>query len=288
MSRKPRKPTRSRPGRPSTTKARQATPRQATPRQATPRQAKRSSERLVYGLGPLEELVNKRANRIVRILVRAGARGRLQELAETAIRAGLEVHAASAAELDQLAGPNAVHQGAIAICGPFQYASLEELIDAPSQGPLVVLDGVTDPHNLGAICRSAYLLGAAGLVIGRDRAASITPVVTKASAGSSEHLAITSVTNIARTLEELRDHDIWRAQIAATEHSQPITDIDSTRRWALVLGAEGRGLRPLVARKTDQAFVIPMAAGGVGSFNVSVATALALYELTRHRRAAQP
>ncbi len=239
------------------------------------------SARVVFGVGPVGELLSRRPDTIERILIRAAPRGRILELGERAAAAGLRVEEAEPNALEAAAGASANHQGVVAFAGAYPYAELEDLIEEARGRPIVVLDGVTDPHNLGAICRSAHLFDAAGVVIGRDRAAPVNAVATKASAGATEYLAIAQVTNVARALAEVREHNIWRAQIAATRDSRPLSEIDRTLPLALVMGSEGRGLRALVARETDFAFAIPMTADGVGSFNVSVAAAIALYELSR-------
>ncbi len=166
--------------------------------------------------------------------------------------------------------------------GEFQYAELEALCaDAPAL--LVALDGVEDPRNLGAILRSAYLLGAGGVIIPENRAAAVTPVVSKASAGASELLPIAMVKNLVRALDELKDLGLWRVAVHDSPESQPISKIDGTMQLCLVLGAEGTGVRPLVAKSCDFHAVIPMARSAFGSFNVSVAASLALYEIRRQR-----
>jgi 23S rRNA (guanosine2251-2'-O)-methyltransferase len=148
---------------------------------------------------------------------------------------------------------------------------------------IVALDGVEDPRNLGAILRSAYLLGATGVIIPEHRAAQVTAGAAKASAGASELLPIAQVGTLVRALDELRELGVWRVAVHATETSQPIAAIDGTLPLVLVLGAEGFGVRPLVAKNCDFHALIPMARTGVGSFNVSVAAALALYEMRRQR-----
>ena len=162
----------------------------------------------------------------------------------------------------------------------------------PEAGPalLLALDGVEDPRNLGAIVRSAYLLGADGVIIPEHRAAQVTAVVAKASAGASELCPIAQVGNLVRTLEELRELGLWRVAVAAAAGAQPIETIDGTLALCLVLGAEGTGVRPLVARTCDFHAIIPMAEGrgAIGSFNVAVAASLALYEVRRQRQAGEP
>ena len=142
---------------------------------------------------------------------------------------------------------------------------------------------MTDPHNLGAIARSAHALGAQGLIVPRDRSAAVSAVVTKASAGAIEHLSTARVTNLVRALEQLKESGLWTAALAAGPRCAPALAARHRVPLCLVLGAEGSGIRPLVARTCDFQVEIPMRAGGVGSLNVSVAAGIALYEIARQR-----
>ena len=190
-------------------------------------------------------------------------------------------------ELDRLA-KGALHQGFVAIAGSYAYKELHEIVaKAKKPGLLVALDGVTDPHNLGAVVRSALLLGADGVIIPKDRSAQVTALVTKTSAGASEHLPIAQVTNLVRALEELREEGYWSAAIASGPKAVPLQQVSSDTSLVLVLGSEGKGLRPLVDKTCDFHLEIPMAASAVGSFNVSVAAAIALYEVARQRSGAK-
>jgi 23S rRNA (guanosine2251-2'-O)-methyltransferase len=174
------------------------------------------------------------------------------------------------------------HQGVVALCEPYRYADPFALVAGSS--PLVVaLDGVTDPHNLGAVCRSAEGAGASGVVVPAHRAARVTPAVCRASAGAVEHLAVAVVTNLARYLKEVKRPDLW--VYGATAGAEvAMWDADLSGGVVLVLGAEGAGLRPLVRRMCDAEVAIPLA-GVVESLNVSVAAALVLFEARRQRRA---
>jgi 23S rRNA (guanosine2251-2'-O)-methyltransferase len=243
--------------------------------------------RIVYGIGPVRELVRARPKAIT-VLYTSDAR-EADEVGREARGRGVSVEPRERAALDQLAGAGARHQGVVAIAGEFTYSDADDLIArarAAGQEPLLVaLDGVQDPHNLGAIARSAYLLGAHGLLVPRDRAAEVTPAVVKVSAGATEHIGICQVTNLVRALEELKEAGLWLAAVAAGEGAVPIWELDGRGPMCLVLGAEGKGIRPLVVRACDHKVVIPMAGAGVGSFNVSVAAGVALYELYRQRRA---
>jgi 23S rRNA (guanosine2251-2'-O)-methyltransferase len=208
---------------------------------------------------------------------------RLQRLIEDCRKAGVPVKYLTRTELDRMAG-TAAHQGVVAITSAKQYSDLDDVVGG-KRGQytlVVVLDGVEDPHNLGAILRTADAAGADGVVIPERRAATVTGTVTKASAGASEHLPIVKVTNISRTVEELKERNVWT--VGLDERSKKTYDeLDYKMDCALVLGSEGKGLHDLVKRKCDFLVSIPML-GKVPSLNVSVAAAVVLYEIVRQRR----
>src|ERR1041385_127112 len=209
---------------------------------------------------------------------------RLQRLIEDCRRLSVPVRFLQRTELDRMAG-NAAHQGVAAVTSAKQYNDLADVIAAKRArySLLVVLDGVEDPHNLGAILRTADAAGANGIVIPERRAAAVTGTVTKASAGASEHLPIAKVTNIARTVEELKDKNIWT--VGLDERAEQTYDqIDYKMDCAIVLGGEAKGLHDLVKRKCDFLVSIPML-GQVPSLNVSVAAGVVLYEIVRQRQA---
>jgi 23S rRNA (guanosine2251-2'-O)-methyltransferase len=172
------------------------------------------------------------------------------------------------------------HQGVIARVAPYKYADAYEL--AQSERPLLVcLDQVTDPHNLGAVARSAEGAGATGVVVPAHGAARVTPAVSRASAGAVEHLPIAVVPNLARYLNEVKGPDLW-VWGAASDGGESLWEADLDGGVAFVLGAEGRGLRPLVRRACDGIVSIPLG-GRIESLNVSVASALLVYEVRRRR-----
>ena len=242
--------------------------------------------RILYGVNPVRELLRAGGEGVSELwLAEGGTRGAaFAELERLGRAARAKVRAAPRAKLDRLAGTDR-HQGVVAVVADFAYAELEDLLAAAGASGrpplLVVLDGVEDPRNLGAILRSAYLLGASGVIIPEHRAAQVTAVAAKTSAGASELLPIAQVGNLVRALEELRELGVWRVAVHAAEQAQPIAQLDLKGPTVLVLGAEGSGVRPLVAKNCDFHALIPMARAGVGSFNVSVAAALALYEARR-------
>jgi 23S rRNA (guanosine2251-2'-O)-methyltransferase len=180
------------------------------------------------------------------------------------------------------AAETAEHQGVIAWAEPFRYAEAHEL--AERERPLLVcLDQVTDPHNLGAVIRSAEGAGATGVIVPAHGSARVTPAVARASAGAVEHLPVAVVGNLARYLTEIKRDDLW-VWAAVGDSETPMWSADLTGGTALVFGAEGRGLRPLVRKTCDAPVSIPLA-GRVDSLNVSVAAAVLLYEARRQRDA---
>jgi len=208
---------------------------------------------------------------------------RLQRIIEDCRKLAIPVRFLTRIELDRMAG-NAGHQGIVAVTSAKQYNDLDDVIRAKrgEHSLLVVLDGIEDPHNLGAILRTVDAAGGDGVVIPDRRAAGVTGTVTKVSAGASEHLPIAKVTNIARAIEDLKDRNIWTVGLDE-RGGQTYDAIDYKMDCAIVLGAEGKGLHDLVKKKCDFLVSIPML-GKVPSLNVSVAAAIVLYEVVRQRR----
>lgn len=239
----------------------------------------------IYGINAVSEALKARGRAFEWVgMAKERHDLRLQRLIEDCRRLAVPVRFLQRTELDRMAG-NAAHQGVVAVTSAKQYSDLDDVVGAKrgQYSLVVVLDGVEDPHNLGAILRTADAAGADGIVIPERRAASVTGTVTKASAGASEHLPIAKVTNIARTVEELKERDIWTVGLDE-RGSQTYDALDYNMDCALVLGAEGKGLHDLVKRKCDFLVSIPML-GKVSSLNVSVAAAVVLYEIVRQRRA---
>jgi 23S rRNA (guanosine2251-2'-O)-methyltransferase len=192
---------------------------------------------------------------------------------------GPRVHVKLDRDVSEAAGTRD-HQGVLAWCEPYRYADAVEL--ATSERPLIVcLDQVSDPRNLGAVCRSAEGAGATGVVVPAHGSARVTAAVCRASAGAVEHLPVAVVTNLARYLGQIKRDDLWVAG-AASDSTTPMWRADLSGGLALVLGAEGKGLRPLVRRTCDLSVAIPQL-GRVESLNVSVAAAVLLYEARRQR-----
>lgn len=224
-----------------------------------------------------EALRGRAASSLAVVYVDPGERKALREVAELARARNVRVEERSREELDSLAR-DVRHQGVVAIGGEYPYVELETILEGAREEPLLVaLDQVTDPHNFGAIVRSAVAFGADGLVIAKDRAAPVTPVVVRASAGATEHARIARVTNLARTLAELSDQGLSVVGLAG-EGERDLGDLPPAPGGrVLVIGSEGRGLRRLVRERCDVLVRIPMA-GPIASLNASVAAAIALYE----------
>src|SRR2546423_10324397 len=241
----------------------------------------------IYGINSVSEALKARGRAFEWVgMAKERHDLRLQRLIEDCRRLSVPVRFLQRTELDRMAG-NAAHQGVVAVTSAKQYNDLADVIAAKrgNHSLLVVLDGVEDPHNLGAILRTSDAAGANGIVIPERRAAAVTGAVTKASAGASEHLPIAKVTNISRSIEDLKENNIWTVGLDELA-PQTYDSLDYNMDCALVLGGEGKGLHDLVKRKCDFLVSIPML-GKVPSLNVSVAAAVVLYEIVRQRRAAE-
>jgi 23S rRNA (guanosine2251-2'-O)-methyltransferase len=232
----------------------------------------------IYGVHPVLEALRAGTVRRLRIAGRAG--DRLREVIDEAAAAGVRVERVPQEAIDRLAR-GATHQGVVADVESERSVGLRELAEGPS--PLiVVLDAIEDPHNLGAILRTADAAGVSGVVVQSRRSALHAGTVAKTSAGALSHVRVAEVVNIARAIEELKELGVWSVGLAG-ESSQAYDEVDLTGAVALVMGAEGAGLRRLVREKCDFLVSIPMA-GHVGSLNVSVAAGIALFEAVRQRR----
>jgi 23S rRNA (guanosine2251-2'-O)-methyltransferase len=235
---------------------------------------------IIYGINPVLEAL--RAGRVRELRIGERADDRLKQLVALAGERGVRVRRVppDALERDSRRG---VHQGVVAEIEEAAAYSIEEIVSAASDAPLiVVLDGIEDPHNLGAILRTADAAGVDGVVIQSRRAASRGGVAAKASAGALAHVKIAEVVNIARAVEELKQAGIWTVGLAS-EAPDAYDAIDLTLPTALVLGAEGAGLRRLVRERCDRLASISMR-GHVASLNVSVAAGVVLFEAIRQRQ----
>ena len=233
---------------------------------------------VLIGIHPVAEALRAKSP-LDRILIAKGAGGaRIQEIVALARAASTPIRFEPRDALDRLAG-GGVHQGVVALGAAKTYSEFDEI--APRAKLMVVLDGVEDPHNLGAIIRTAHAAGADAVVIPERRAAGLTETVAKSSAGAIEHLPVVRVTNISRALEELKTQGYWIYGIDE-RGSESYASVDWTSPAAIVLGAEGRGLHELVRKRCDVLVRIPMS-GAIASLNVSVAAGIILFSWREHQ-----
>jgi 23S rRNA (guanosine2251-2'-O)-methyltransferase len=242
---------------------------------------------LIYGINPVLEAL--RARRVTALRVSPRADNRVRQIEQLAAEQGVIVRRVSAAEVERAAGgPASRHQGVVAEVGDAagpggRGVRLEDLIAGATKEPLVVvLDGIEDPHNLGAILRTVDAAGADGIVRQSRHAAPLGGAAAKASAGAVAHVRVAEVVNIARSLEALKGAGVWTIGLAGDGPTR-YDEIDYTLPTALVVGSEGTGLRRLVRERCDWVVSIPMG-GHVQSLNVSVAAAVVLFEAVRQRR----
>lgn len=242
--------------------------------------------RLVVGLHPVRELL-RAGQRVEEILVASSRQESdiVTEIRELARGAGVTVTEADRQRIDQ-AAEGLVHQGVVAFAPPFPYADLDAPLSraaAAGEPPfLVALDGITDPHNVGSVARTAEAVGAHGMLIPSRRAAGVTPASEKAAAGALAHLPLVRVTNLVRALRDLGGHGLWSVGLDADAELRIGDSPLLTEPIVVVVGSEGRGLAHLSQVACDQLVSLPMR-GRVGSLNASVAAAVAMYEVQRRR-----
>jgi 23S rRNA (guanosine2251-2'-O)-methyltransferase len=244
-----------------------------------------SDESLVFGLHAVRTLLQQHADRASKLVLQKGREdARVSEIAQLARAANIKIEYRELGELDRMASGDR-HQGACLQIRPAAVlgeGALDELLDKLAVPPLLlVLDGVQDPHNLGACLRTADAAGAHAVIVPRDRAAGLSPVVRKVASGAAETMPLIQVVNLARTLRWLKERNVW---LIGTDDQAPksLFETDLKGPMALVLGAEGPGLRRLTRESCDALISIPMR-GTVESLNVSVATGVVLYEAVRQR-----
>lgn len=241
----------------------------------------------VYGIHAVQAMLERSAKRVKRVtLVRGRLDARAQVLLDLAASVGVSVNRVAPEELDRLV--DGVHQGVVAEVAASQMWS-EEMLDnllekLEEPALLLVLDGVTDPHNLGACLRSADAAGAHAVIIPRDRSASLTPAVRKVACGAAETVPLVAVTNLARTLKQLQQRGLWVVGTAG-EADQLLYQVDLKVPSVIIMGAEGAGMRRLTREHCDYLAKLPMA-GAVSSLNVSVAAGICLFEAVRQRNKA--
>jgi 23S rRNA (guanosine2251-2'-O)-methyltransferase len=241
-------------------------------------------KRILAGPRAVEEALRADPKRIVVIYIQRDNAARLREFETPAQRAGVRCEPRSGLELDALAD-GLRHQDVLAITGDYPYADLDTILEQAQPAPLIVaLDQLSDPHNFGAVVRSCVAFGADGVITLKDRAAPVTPVVVRAAAGATERARIARVTNLARTLEQLRELGLQVVGLDATARDTLDALPFGNEGRVLVIGSEGEGLRRLTRESCDALARIEMP-GGFESLNASVAAAIALYESARGRAA---
>lgn len=241
---------------------------------------------VIYGINPVSEILRSEGGNVRKIILAEGRKGEdVKKILGLASARGIAVEVRGREALDRQAGTTA-HQGVLCLCGEFAYTSLEELIanrhPAFPASLVLLLDGIEDPQNLGSLIRTAHCFGANGVVIPRDRAAGITPAVIKASAGAAGHIPVSRVVNITQAIEFMKENGFW---IYGTDASSDC-DAGSVRfegNVGLVMGSEGKGIRPLVRKHCDVLLSIPLF-GRIDSLNVSVAAGILLHEIRRSAR----
>ena len=243
----------------------------------------------IFGINSVHETLIAAPKIVREIIVGDNANhGRLGALVVEARRLGLPVSIRSARELDRLSEGQR-HQGIVAIVQPYTYRSFEKLLhlvaDDETTDKILILDGIVDPRNFGALLRTAEAAGVRHIVIPRDRSVEVTPVVIKTSAGAAHHLSIYKVTNLRRALQELKQAGYWTMGLAVGA-TESLYDRIFPKKLALVLGSEGAGVRPINLKECDFTVSIPML-GKVASLNVGVAGAICLYEIVRQTRLAR-
>jgi 23S rRNA (guanosine2251-2'-O)-methyltransferase len=238
----------------------------------------------VYGRHPVLQLLRSSGRRADEVAVLAGARGPLAEVVALARRAGVKVSFRTREQLTAMAGSQD-HQGVVARVTAAEYVDVEHLLGVPRERGevpfLMALDQVQDPRNLGALLRTADAFGAHGVVIPKHHAVGLTEAAARTAMGAMEHVRVARVTNMVAALEKLKESGVWIYGTAVVDGVAPWA-ADLRGPLCLVLGSEGEGLRPLVARACDVLLTIPMA-GNVGSLNVSAAGAVLAYEVARQR-----
>ncbi|MDQ3832490.1 MAG: 23S rRNA (guanosine(2251)-2'-O)-methyltransferase RlmB [Actinomycetota bacterium] len=230
---------------------------------------------VIYGIRPVAEALRSKRREVYEVLDAVGD----EVVASAAALRKVRLKRVKREHVEQLA-PGTVHQGVAARVRPYPYSGLAEILTMLPD-PLVVLDGVTDPRNLGAVLRVADGAGASGVVVPRHQAVGVTPAVVKASAGASEHVRVVRETNLRRALDEIKKAGVW-TYAAEGGVAQAYTNLDLSGPVAFVLGSEGRGIRRLVREGCDEAISIKMH-GVVSSLNVSVAAAILLFETRRQQ-----
>lgn len=242
-------------------------------------------DELLFGVNPVREAL-RGSRGVFELYVQSTATDhRLENILALAKERGVRVIKREREDLTRMCG-SSHHQGMALKVAPFPYSDLDDIISKASErvngGFILILDGIQDPHNLGALIRTAACAGADGVIIPKDRACGITSAAEKASAGAVETIPVAQVTNIAQTLESLKQSGYWVYGLAG-EAGQSLYSIEFSGSVVIVVGSEGEGIRPLVRKQCDMLMSIPLF-GGVGSLNASVAGGIALFEVAKKLR----
>lgn len=240
---------------------------------------------IIYGINPIRVLLRQQQTGLEKVIVASGRGGTaLTEIIEAVRQKKIPIEFQNRQYLDGLAG-NADHQGILGFCKSFVYSDLDDLlanrIEPFNYDLILILDGIMDPQNLGAIIRTSYCLGANGVIIPTDRAASVTAAVVKASAGSSARLPVARVINLSQTIDILKKESFWVFGADAHEGGN-LREMDFNCNVALVFGSEAKGIRPLIKKKCDFLLSIPLVQS-FDSLNVSVAAGIIQYEIFNQR-----
>jgi 23S rRNA (guanosine2251-2'-O)-methyltransferase len=241
----------------------------------------------IYGVNPVQETLGGGGRKPTECYVVSGeVNPRLRQILAAAEAKQIQIRRVSRQELDRLIG-HSHHQGVLLKLEPFRFADfsalLADTVKAAEKSFFIILDGITDPHNFGALLRSAEIAGCHGAIVAKDRSCPVTPVVEKTAAGALNHLPLCQVTNIARAIDEMKAVGIWCYGLAGEEGSVDIFKSELTDHVALVVGSEGKGIRPNVRKHCDALLAIPML-GHIASLNASVAAGVALFEVVRQRQ----
>ena len=242
---------------------------------------------IIYGINPVLEALRSERQGLNKIILAAGKEGGpIRNLRQLAREKGIPVQVSPKEALDRLAGAGR-HQGVLGYTAASSYSTWEDLMDrvrsASGKAIVLILDSIEDPQNLGSLIRTAEACGVQGVILPKDRAAGITPAVVKASAGAVAHLPIVRVTNLANTLEDLKKEGFWIVG-ADSQAEKSLYQMKFDMHVGLVIGSEGKGVRPLLLKKCDFTLSIPMR-GKVSSLNAAIAGAVILFEILRQRLA---
>ncbi len=246
---------------------------------------------IIFGRQPVSEVLKAERRELFELIIAQGLRPspEIDRLRAIAGERSLRINEVKRRAMDTLVGEGN-HQGVALRCGGYPYCSAEEvekrMLHSDGDGIILIIDHVQDPHNLGALLRSAEVVGVAGVMLAADRAAGVTPVAVRASAGATEHLRVAKVPNLVHVMRRLKKAEVWVTGLEACDDAQPYTQIDFRGNVAIVVGSEGKGLGRLVRETCDFMAELPVR-GSVTSLNAGVAGGIMLYEVLRQQNASR-